>query len=184
MSGNVMMSGWVGWCIKAALINPLSVKSHLSDHGVEEHLLGGIHPVFAPLTPFGNAGDFTTSGERKGLSWTWLLTGGGHLYSMLGEGVSWSSVVNNAHYHHPFWSKTCSQNYFHKRKNHQRYIHLDNCIKLPSCGPHKHHRYCRKIWNALSCWLLPCWDVVLQARPNQYQWRIAFSNTHREGRVW
>ena len=101
MSENVVMSGWVGWCIKAVLINPLSVKSHLSDHGVEEHLLGGIHPVFASLTPFGNAGDFTTSGERKGLSWTWLLTGGGHLYSMLGEGVSWSSVVNNAHYHHP-----------------------------------------------------------------------------------
>ena len=131
-----------------------------------------------PLIPLGNAGDFTTSGERKGLSWTWFLTRWGHL---LGEGVSWSSVVNNAHYHHPFGARL-SQNHFHKQKNHQRYIHLNNCIKVPSCGPHNHHRYCRKIWNALLCQLLPCWDVVLQARPNQPQCGLlSVTCTRKEG---
>ena len=41
-----------------------------------------------------------------------------------------------------------------------------------------------KIWNALSCRLLPCWDVVSQARPNQPQ-RGLLSVTHigKEGLV-
>lgn len=76
------LASWVRWSVKAVLL-PL-LASHLSDHGIEEHLLRGIHPVLVPFiplpfTPLGDAGDFTTSGERKGLTWTWLLTRWGHL---------------------------------------------------------------------------------------------------------
>ena len=76
------LASWVRWSVKAVLL-PL-LASHLSDHGIEEHLLRGIHPVLVPFTPLpftplGDTGDFTTSGERKGLTWTWLLTRWGHL---------------------------------------------------------------------------------------------------------
>ena len=65
----------------ACLHKAVHTTSHLSDHGIEEHLFGRVLPVLLFLPTLGDTGFLTSSGEREGLAWTRLLTGRGHLMS-------------------------------------------------------------------------------------------------------